>query len=71
MFIADKPLAPPDVRLDKPIVVQTTHGQVFISSVFTVEQHQPMPGFVKIYDSPNDKTYWFNMQEIVWIGPRS
>lgn len=69
MFLADAPQKP-EINTTKTIMVQTTHGQVFLSPVFTIEPHCPISGFIKIYDSPSDATYWFNQNEIVWIGPR-
>jgi hypothetical protein len=63
MAIVDQPLF-----TAKTIVVQTTHGQVFVSKNFTVYVDDPAPEFIKIVD--DDDTFWFNKLNLVYIGPR-
>lgn len=55
----------------KPIIIiQTDQGQVLVHDDFKMENHQPIPGFVKITDSTNQRVYWFNINAISWIGPK-
>ena len=54
----------------KNVVVQTDQGQVFINEDFTIENHNPISGFVKITDNSDKRIYWFNFNAISWIGPR-
>lgn len=66
MPIVDERLAIP-----KSIVIQTSHGQVFVSENFSIEPDQPMRGMVRIQDRGEKiETYWFNFDHIIWIGPR-
>lgn len=69
MFIVDTPTKP---KIDdvNTVEIRTAHGSVFVSNGFTVEPHKPLPGFIRVCDSPSDRIYWFNMNEIIWIGPK-
>ena len=58
----------PAITRDKSICIQTTHGQVFVSPKFDFQRDLPMHGMVTIVDGPD--VYWFNQNEVVWIGPR-
>lgn len=54
----------------KDIMVQTMMGQVYLHSDFVVENHIPFAGMVRITDNVTNTIYWFNIDNLVWIGPR-
>jgi len=59
-----------DTYTDKIYVVQTDQGPVYISKNFSLENHIPIGGFLRITDHSDGSIYWFNMNAISWIGPR-
>lgn len=54
----------------KKIVVQTDNGQIFLHEDFSIQDHNPFAGFVRIEDRVDNRIFWFNMAAITWIGPR-
>lgn len=65
MAIVDEPL-----KANKPIVVRTNYGEVFLHTNFSIREDQPIRGMIRIEDHDDERVYWFNLDHIVWIGPR-
>ena len=54
----------------KNIAVRTPHGEVYFHNDFIIENNTPLHGLVRIKDNTDGRIYWFNIDHVVWIGPR-
>lgn len=59
------------VNTTKCITIQTTHGQVYVNPDFTIERNVPIHDLIRLKDNATGEVYWFNLDNLVWIGPRT
>jgi hypothetical protein len=59
-----------DTHRDDQFVIQTMQGEIYVSKNVEISNIKPIQGMVTVEDKTTGKSWWINLDHLVYIGPR-